>query len=314
MACQKLDRSAAEDLISEMDNFLFDCDGVLWNGRGAIPGSVDTIAHLKRLGKKVYYITNNSSSSREDYQKKCLKYGFDAEVVDIVCTAYVGALYLHNNNFKGKVYVVGNPAMGKELDKFNIRHIGIGPDEMVNDDDNMNNSSRVEEWLKTQLDPEVNCVFVGFDAHINYIKILKAASYLQRENCLFLGTNEDGHYPTQDSDIVIPGTGTMVEAVSLPSRKKPLIIGKPETTMFDTLSQANNLDPARSMMVGDRMNTDIYMAKRCNLKSLLVLTGVCTEQDLPLNGVQPKSFEAGEELPDFYADKLGIFGEFIAGL
>ncbi|ESO97618.1 hypothetical protein LOTGIDRAFT_181589 [Lottia gigantea] len=313
MSCERLTKEHAKKVMSETDHFLFDCDGVLWDGNGTIPGSVDTISNLKRLGKKVYYVTNNSSSSRDEYQLKCQKYGFDADMSDIVGTAFASALYLHTSNFKGKVYVVGNPGMGKELDNFNISHIGIGPDE-VEQDNSVKYSDRVKSWLNTQLDPQVNCVLVGFDPFISYHKILKAASYIQRDNCLFLATNEDTHLPTQGSDIVIPGTGTMVLSVSHAARKKPLVIGKPETTMFDVLAKANDLQPSRCMMVGDRMNTDIKMARRCNLKSLLVFTGVCGIDDLPHNGLKAESFEGSDDSPDFYADCLGKFGEFISDL
>ncbi|XP_046342123.2 glycerol-3-phosphate phosphatase-like [Haliotis rufescens] len=293
MTAQKLNADLSRELVESVDNFLFDCDGVLWDGIGAIPGSLETIKYLKKLGKRVFYATNNSSSTREQYAQKCLKFGYDATEEEIVCTAFIGALYLKNINFTGKVYLVGNPAMGVELDKYGIRHTGIGPDQEKID-------GSYPEWLTMKLDPEVNCVMVGFDKYLSFPKILKASSYLKKKDTIFLATNEDSNLPAA-GDIVIPGTGTMVHAVKCASRRDPIVLGKPERPMFDVLQKAHNLDPARCCMVGDRLNTDIGLAKQCGLKSLLVLSGVSTEAD-----VQPESsIFAKEQFPDYYTSTLG---------
>ncbi|KAK7491507.1 hypothetical protein BaRGS_00017336 [Batillaria attramentaria] len=289
MACERLTEPSAKALLKETDNFLFDCDGVLWDGRGVIPGSLETIIKLKELGKKVFYITNNSSRTREQYLEKCKQYGYPATVEEIVCTAYVAALYLRNISFKDKVYVVGNPAMGKELDQQGIRHTGIGPCPL---------QGTAADWIDMKLDPEVKCVLVGFDGHLSYMKIMYAATYLQNPECLFVATNEDTHLPVSNSSVRIPGTGTMVAAVKTPAQREPIVVGKPERPMFEELQKLHNLDPARCVMVGDRINSDIGLAKMCGLKSLLVLTGVTAESELPLQddvsrtGITGKRFEA----------------------
>ncbi|XP_067656226.1 glycerol-3-phosphate phosphatase-like [Haliotis asinina] len=293
MAAQKLNADLSRELVESVDNFLFDCDGVLWDGNGAIPGSLETINLLRKLGKRVFYATNNSSSTREQYAQKCQKFGYNATEEEIVCTAFIGALYLKNINFTGKVYLVGNPAMGAELDKYGIRHTGIGPDQEMID-------GFYPEWLTMKLDPEVNCVMIGFDKYLSYPKILKASSYLKKQDTIFLATNEDSNLPAK-GEIVIPGTGTMVSAVKCASRRDPIVLGKPERPMFDVLQKAHNLDPARCCMVGDRINTDIGLAKKCGLKSLLVLSGVSIEADVnPESSVFTK-----DQFPDYYTSTLG---------
>ncbi|KAL8597587.1 hypothetical protein ACOMHN_001518 [Nucella lapillus] len=309
MACQRLNESSATKLLNEVDSFLFDCDGVLWDGRGVIPGSLETLKKLTEKGKKVFYVTNNSNKTRAQYLEKCKQFGFPATVDNIVCTAYIAAQYLHSHQFKGKVYLVGNPAIAAELDAMGIKHSGAGPDPVV---------GTVTEWIDMDFDPEVNCVLVGFDVDLSFMKLLKAATYLQRPGCLFVGTNEDTYLPVANSSVRVPGTGTMVKAVSYPAEKDPIIVGKPSTHMFDVLRKLHDLDPARCLMVGDRIPSDIGLAKACGLKSLLVLSGVCKEGDVPQTAQVPNGDDAvgGRKektpiIPDYYTSCLGDLGKFI---
>lgn len=299
MACERITESTSKLLLDGTDSFLFDCDGVLWDGRGAIPGSLETVIKLKNAGKRVFYITNNSSRTREQYLQKCKKFGYPATVDEIVCTAYIAALYLKNINFRDKVFVVGNPAMGTELDLQGIRHTGIGPMPMKGSQD---------DWIDLEIDPEIKCVLVGFDGDLSYLKILHAATYVQNPKVLFLGTNEDTHLPVTNSTVRIPGTGTMVAAVKYPAQREPIILGKPERSMFEQLQKEHNLDPKRCVMVGDRIPSDIGLAKNCGLRSLLVLTGVTAASDLPkdVGLADPKVL-----LPDFYTDRLGDLNKYL---
>ncbi|XP_076471925.1 glycerol-3-phosphate phosphatase-like isoform X2 [Babylonia areolata] len=282
--------------------------GVLWDGHGPIPGSLETLKKLLEKGKKVFYITNNSSRTREQYVEKCHQFGFPATVDNILCTAYIAALYLHNQKFQDKVFLVGNDGMAAELDALGIRHTGTGPDPIV---------GSLTEWVNMEFDPEVKCVLVGFDLNINYMKIMKAASYLQNPDCLFLGTNEDSYLPAVNSKTRVPGTGTIVKAVSVPAEREPIIVGKPSPSMFEELRKLHNLEPSRCVMVGDRIATDIGLAKACGLKSLLVLSGVTSEAEV-LRDCGEQNGEAGKGgsqngpmIPDYYTSCLGDLGKFI---
>ncbi|KAK3094704.1 hypothetical protein FSP39_005231 [Pinctada imbricata] len=269
--------------------------GVLWNGPDPIKGSCETVKALKEMGKRIFYVTNNSSKTRKEYTVKCNKLGFDATEDEIVCTSYIAALYLHNIGFKGKIYVVGNEGMGEELDNYGFNHCGIGPDPVKGPTD-------LHSFSTTELDPDVNCVLVGFDPHLSYNKMVKGASYARREGALFIATNEDSFLPL-DGDVVIPGTGSIVSAVKVPARKEPIVMGKPEVNMFKALQQAYNLDPQRSMMVGDRCNTDIMMAHNCGMKSLLVMSGCTTQEELEKYKSDRDSY--GTYIPTYVANRLG---------
>ncbi|XP_033752098.1 glycerol-3-phosphate phosphatase-like [Pecten maximus] len=303
MACHPITELSARQILDDVDNFVFDCDGVLWDGLTAIEGSPETLKRLKKLGKKVYYITNNSTNTRKRYMEKCEKLlGFPVTEDEVLCTAYAAALYLHNRKHQGKVYVVGNKAMGEELDEFGINHTGIGPDVV-------GNKSLLTDFASTELDPEVNCVLVGFDPDLSLNKMVKGASYARKERSLFLATNEDSHLPLR-SNVTIPGTGSIVAAVKVPARREPIVIGKPNPTIFNVLKEAHGLDPSRTLMVGDRCNTDIALAKNCGLHSLLVLSGVMSQEDVDKDKVSTDP-QITQNLPDHVAKCLWEFGKHI---
>jgi len=98
---------------------------------------------------------------------------------------------------------------------------------------------------------DVGAVVVGFDEYISYPKILRACNYLSRPDCLFLATNTDESFP-MEIPLVVPGTGTMVKAIETPSQRIPQVFGKPFPPMFQAISKHCEINPERTLMVGDR--------------------------------------------------------------
>ncbi|XP_064482489.1 uncharacterized protein LOC135395180 [Ornithodoros turicata] len=283
------------NLLESLSYVLTDCDGVLWADNAAIPGSPEALAGFRKLGKKVMYVTNNSTKSRIEYMEKCKKLHFQADMDEFFSTSYCTALYLKKLNFEGNIYLVGSHGLRQELTDAGFNCSPIGPDPVP--DDWMN-------WAvnNMKLDPQVKAVVVGFDAHFNLTKMLRAASYLANKDCLFVGTNTDEQFPCGNKSIIIPGTGCIVQAVATAASRKPIIVGKPEPFMPDCIKYRwPDLDPAKTIMIGDRSNTDILMGKRAGMKTLLVGSG-CDSLDAVRRNVAENRLDM---VPDFFVPKLG---------
>lgn len=253
------------------------------------------VNRLKELGKKVFFVTNNSTKTRAEFLQKALDLGFNMTEEGIVSTSWSAAKYLQNRKFDKKVFIVGSAGIAKELDNVGIRHIGVGPDVMTGTLVDLMHAG----WTP---DPEVGAVIVGFDEHISYPKLFRAATYLNNPDILFIGTNRDERFPMPTC--VIPGTGSIVRSIEVCAQRSPLIIGKPETTIADPLFTEHVIVAERTLMIGDRGNTDILLGTRCGFQTLLVGTGIHNLD----NVAQWKANGTDEEkqcIPDVFLPKLG---------
>lgn len=109
-----------------MLKFFYFFAGVLWFENDVIKNSELTMNRFRELGKRVFYVTNNSTKTREELVKKCEKLGFKANQDDVISTGYLAAEYLKNLGFNKKVYVIGSGGVIQELDRFGLQHTGIG--------------------------------------------------------------------------------------------------------------------------------------------------------------------------------------------
>lgn len=269
--------------------------GVLWVHNDALPGSADVINRLKQLGKRVFFITNNSTKTRTEFAAKAAQLRFNVAEPDIVSTAYVAAKYLQQRRFDGVVYVIGSTGITRELDAVGIRHIGTGPDvqsgtflELANGD-----------WRP---DARVGAVIVGFDEHISYPKLFKAATYLDRPECLFIATNTDARFPVPNG--VIPGTGSIVRAVEVAAGRAPVVMGKPNALVAEALRVDHEIVPERTLMIGDRCNTDILFGVNSGFQTLLVGTGIHGLADVQ-QWLATGTEEERRQVPDCFVPKLG---------
>ena len=101
----------------------------------------------------------------------------------------------------------------------------------------------------------------------------------------FIATNTDGSFPTPEG--INPGTGTVIGALQFASGTKPYVVGKPQPAIFQTALKALNSRPEETLMVGDRLETDILGANLLGIQTAAVLTGVTSREEISLNAIQP---------------------------
>jgi phosphoglycolate phosphatase len=298
--CKLLDKTNVKRLLDSIDTVLTDCDGVIYHGNKAVPGAAAAVLKLKKLGKRFFYVTNNSMKTRKEFAQKCSDLGFPATEDDIVGSGYVVAQTLQQKyKYSGKAYTLGSPSLAWELSQVGITAVGIGPD-----------GTSMKDVEHFPLDKDVKCVICGFDEHISYAKIAKAMAYLQHKECLFVVTNTDTGLPS-GSGRLLPGAGSMVAMLQTASQRQPdVICGKPNQPMFDVLLNKYKLTPKKTLMIGDRLDTDILLAGRCSLQSLLVLTGFSTLDEVKQKQ-SSSTADDQKQIPDYYLPSLADLGTLL---
>jgi len=235
--------------------FVFDLDGVVYRGEQPLPGAVDTIETLRRLGHQVYFFTNNSTQTRTSYAEKLQRMGIPADEEHIMTSAYATALYLKEQGAQGaSVVVVGEEGPREELKAIGVRLVEDG------------------------LNEKVDYVVVGLDRKFDYRTLTKAQQAILR-GAKFIATNRDAAFPLEDG-LVVPGGGALVAAIEVATGVTPVLIGKPETYAMRKLLELAHASPEDSVIVGDRLDTDVLLGKRLGATTVLVLTGVTSEREL----------------------------------
>lgn len=280
----------AKELIDSVETFIFDCDGVIWKGDSLIDGVPETLDMLREKGKRLVFVTNNSTKSRKQYGKKFETLGLSVNEEEIFASSFAAAAYLKSIDFPKdkKVYVIGEDGILKELELAGFQYLG-GPEDGKK-------SIELKPGYFMEHDGNVGAVVVGFDRYVNYYK-LQYGTLCLRENpgCLFIATNCDAVTHLTDAQ-EWAGGGSMVGAIRGSSQREPLVVGKPSTFMMDYLSTKFGISKSQICMVGDRLDTDILFGQNGGCKTLLVLSGVTSLQTLqsPNNSIQP----------NFYTEKI----------
>ncbi|GMH33884.1 hypothetical protein BSKO_01718 [Bryopsis sp. KO-2023] len=289
-------KASPDDIVSLLDKvqaFIFDCDGVIWRGDKLIDGIPETLDLLRAMGKRLVFVTNNSTKSRAGYVKKFTSLGLSITPEEIYSSSYAAAAYLESIDFdkNKKVYVVGEIGIQEELDLKGFTHTG-GPEDK-------DKQIVLGEGVKMPHDADVGAVVVGFDRNINYYK-LQYATLCIRENpgCLFVATNTDA--VTHLTDVQEwAGGGTMVGALKGSCQREPVVVGKPASFMLDNIASSFGLEKSEICMVGDRLDTDILFGRNGGLATCLVLSGVTTEKTL--------LSDENKIHPDYYVPSLAEF-------
>jgi len=235
--------------------FIFDLDGVIYRGGEPVPYSAEAVAQLRKQGHFACFLTNNSACTRAFYAQKLAALGIPAEPSDIMTSAYATALYLQENGLSGsRVLVIGEDGLREELAQAGVT------------------------FVDPPAEDRADVVVAGIDRAFTYQK-LKAAQQAILNGALFVATNRDATYPLEGG-AVEPGGGAIVAAIEVASGRSPVLIGKPSDYTVRRILDSHGVRPEDAVIVGDRLDTDTAVGKAVGLKTVLVLTGVTTPQQV----------------------------------
>lgn len=251
-------RIVSERLRPEMTfgGFMLDMDGTIYKGGNPIPGAKEFIAFLRERGIPFVFLTNNSSHSRDYYSEKLARMGFDASKSDVLTSMTATIRFLISERFGRTVYPLATPDVVKEMEESGIDIVDHDPDIVV----------------------------LTFDTTITYEKINKAFHFLKR-GAELIATHPDDVCPTEDFyDIDI---GPFIRMFEQMCQTTATIIGKPNRLMLEMAAREMGVRPEDTVMVGDRLYTDIAMAVNAGTQSVLVLSGETDASMLERSEVRP---------------------------
>jgi HAD superfamily hydrolase (TIGR01457 family) len=250
--------AAGPALADRYDALLIDLDGVVYRGEQVIAAAAATLPEVRRRGRRVLFLTNNSARTPGQVAEKLRGLGIAAQAGDVVTSAVATAAMLRREGLgRRSAFVIGERGIREALE-----HAGI-------------------ELLDGE--PErTDLVVVGWDRGVDYAK-LRTASLLVERGARLIATNADASYPAPDG--LWPGAGAILAAVTTATGAEPLIVGKPARPLFEAAAEATGA--ANPLMVGDRLETDVGGAASMGWDSLLVLSGAARSDDLLRSSVLP---------------------------
>jgi 4-nitrophenyl phosphatase len=232
---------------TKINALILDMDGVLWQDINPIGDLPSIFTDIDALGLKVVLATNNATKSINQFLEKLGALGVHLEPWQIINSAQATAHYLQQQFVEGgPVYVVGEPGLKEILESAGFQH-------------NENNPL---------------AVIVALDRSINYHK-LRVATLLIRSGVPFIGTNPDKTFPTPEGQE--PGAGSILATIETATDIKPTVIGKPNPIMYQFALDRLKTTPEKTLVVGDRLETDIAGAQALGSPCALVLSGVTDE-------------------------------------
>lgn len=239
--------------------FLFDLDGTLYLGDTLFPGVGALLARIRTRGGQYRYLTNNSSRSVAVYVEKLTRLGVAAEADDFLTSVDALIHYLREHGGEDRRYYV----CGTESMKSQLRAAGFTVAEQRED---------------------ANALLMGFDTELTFQK-LEDACILLGQGVPFVATNPDWVCPTTYG--FVPDCGSVCEMLWRATSRRPVVIGKPEPLMPQLAMLEAGVSAQETLLVGDRIYTDIASGANAGIDTLLVLSGETKEADLPTADPQP---------------------------
>jgi NagD protein len=229
--------------MESIKHFITDMDGVLIKGKQIVPGADRFIARLEEQGREYLVLTNNSLYTPRDLAHRLLTIGLEIPVERLFTSAMATASFLQSQRPEGTAFVIGESGLTQA-----IHEIG---------------------YVITDIDPDY--VVLGETEGYNYENVTKAIRLIDA-GARFIATNPDVSGPTEVG--IVPGCGAMAALIGKASGKEPFYVGKPNPLMMRSALNYLDVHSEDTVMVGDRMDTDIIAGVESGMRTILVLSGI----------------------------------------
>lgn len=257
--------------IDNIGGLIIDMDGVLWHGNNPIDGLVDFFSTLRILAIPFVLATNNASLTQQQYVDKLAKMGVVVLPREILTSSMATASYLaqHQPANKRRVFVIGEEGLRQPL---------------IEQGFTLTDLYQVNQPDKGITDQGADLVVSGLDRQLSWDKLATATLNI-KAGAQFFATNADTTLPTELGEVM--GNGGTIAALQAATGVKAISIGKPEPILYQQALTILGTQADQTIAVGDRLNTDILGAVNAGIRSILVLTGISTEQDIADVDYQP---------------------------
>lgn len=250
-----------ECMLKDKKLFLLDIDGTVCKGKQLFSGTREFLRDIKENGGQFVFITNNATKSISEYIENFEELGIMTNYTNFVTASYATIRHLKKNYSNQLIYVMGTKSFIRELKR---NHILVTTD---------------------CEDKNIACVLVSYDSQLTYEKIQDTCELLSTREVDYIATNPDLVCPIEFG--FVPDCGAICEMIEHAVKRKPFFIGKPETAMIDYALKMNHFTKEATIVVGDRLYTDILSGHRAGVETALVLTGEATEEDAKKSQYQP---------------------------
>ena len=245
--------------LKEKRLFLLDMDGTIYLDDHLFDGTLEFLEHVRAMGGRYLFLTNNSSRGVDAYIEKMDRLGIVAEAEDFLTSVDATLLYLQQNHSGQKCYVSGTETFKQQL-----RESGIN--------------------LTDKLEDDIEVLVHGFDRELTFQKLEDSCILLNR-GVTFIATNPDWVCPTWYGSV--PDCGSVCEMLFRATGRRPRFIGKPRPEMALLAMEKFGYNKEQTVMVGDRLYTDIACGVNAGIDTVFVLSGEGTMEDLKTSDVQP---------------------------
>lgn len=222
---------------------LFDLDGTVYYGSRIIDGANEAIKHCRACGKQVFFLTNNSTKTREQIFQKLLGMGIDCKFDEVLTSGYVAALYAQKEKLED-IYICGSENLVSEFESLGVHVVGA---------------------------EQAHNLLIGYDPAFDYEKMTNAVRVAMHARKV-IACNKEKTFLGEGAK-PFPGCGGMVAPIEWCSgRTADYVIGKPNTLMLDITGEMLGLTSDQMLVVGDTYESDILMANKKGCPSVLIGT------------------------------------------